>query len=56
MKRTTWLARVLVGTMQISADIRDILTIQRPVTPKCVDASGSIINDDSVSTLKQAGC
>ena len=38
----------------ISADIRDTLTIQRPATPKCVDASDSIINDDGVSTLKQA--
>ena len=40
--------------MWISADIRDTPTIQRPAMPKCVDVSGSIINDDGISTLKQA--
>ena len=50
----TWLARVLVGTTRISAEIRVILTVQRPVTPKRAGASGSKINDDSVSTFKQA--
>ena len=50
----TWLARALVGTTRISAEIREILTVQRPVTPKRAGASGSKINDDSVSTFKQA--
>ena len=30
----TWLARALVSTTRISAEIREILTVQRPVTPK----------------------
>ena len=51
----TWLVRGLVGTSRISADIREILTVQCPVTPKRAGASGSRINDDGVSTLKQ-GC
>ena len=38
----------------ISAEIREILTVQRPVTPQRAGASGSKINDDSVSTFKQA--
>ena len=50
----TRLVQALVGTTRISADIREILTVQRPITPKCVGASGSRINDDGVSTLKQA--
>ena len=40
--------------MRISAEIREILTVQRPVTPQRAGASGSKINDDSVSTFKQA--
>ncbi len=40
--------------MRISADIHEILIVQRPVAPKCTGASGSKINDDGVSTLKQA--
>ena len=48
------LVRALVGTTQISADICEILTVQRPVTPKRAGASGSRINDDGISTLKQA--
>ena len=40
--------------MRISAEIREILIVQRPVTPKRAGASGSKINDDSVSTFKQA--
>ena len=43
-----------MGTTRISADIREILTVQRPVTPKRAGASGSKIKDDGVSTLKQA--
>ena len=43
-----------MGTKRISAEIREILTIQRPVTPKHAGASGSKMNDDSVSTFKQA--
>ena len=43
-----------MGTTRISAEIREILTVQRPVTPKRAGASGSKINDDSVSTLNQA--
>ena len=43
-----------MGTTRISADIREILTVQRPVTPKRAGASGSRINNDGVSTLKQA--
>ena len=50
----TRLVQALVGTIRISADIREILTVQRPVTPKRAGASGSRINDDGVSTLKQA--
>ena len=50
----TWLARALVGTTRISAEIREILTVQRPVTPKRAGASGSKINDDGISTFKQA--
>ena len=38
----------------ISTDIREILTVQCLVTPKCAGASGSKINDDGVSMLKQA--
>ena len=53
-RANTWLARALVGTMRISAEIREILTVQRPVTPKRAGASGSKFNDDSVSTFKQA--
>ena len=53
-RANTRLARALVGTTRISADIREILTVQRPVTPKRAGASGSKINDDGVSTLKQA--
>ena len=49
-----WLARALVGTTRISAEIREMLTVQRPVMPKRAGASGSKINDDSVSTFKQA--
>ena len=43
-----------MGTTRISAEIREMLTVQRPVTPKRAGASGSKINDDSVSTFKQA--
>ena len=50
----TRLVRALVGTTQISADIREILTVQCPVTPKRTGASGSRMNDNGVSTLKQA--
>ena len=53
-RANTWLARALVGTMRISAEIRKILTVQRLVTPQRAGASGSKINDDSVSTFKQA--
>ena len=53
-RANTWLARALVGTMRISAEIREILTVQRPVTPQRAGASSSKINDDSVSTFKQA--
>ena len=31
-RANTWLARALVGTTRISAEIREILTVQRPVT------------------------
>jgi hypothetical protein len=48
------LARALVGTTRISTDIREILTVQRLVTPKRAGASGSKINNGGVSTLKQA--
>ena len=47
----TRLVRALVGTTWISADIREILTVQRPVTPK---RAGASINDDGVSTFKLA--
>ena len=40
-RANTQLARALVGTTWISADIREILTVQRPVTPKHAGASGS---------------
>ena len=50
----TWLVQALVGTTRISADIREILIVQRPITPKRAGASGSRINDDGVSTSKQA--
>ena len=50
----TQLARALVGTTRISAEIREILIVQCPVTPKRAGASGSKINDDGVSTFKQA--
>ena len=53
-RANTWLARALVGTKQISAEIREILTVQRQITPKRAGASGSKMNDDSVSTFKQA--
>ena len=43
-----------MGTIRISADIREILTVQCLVTPKRAGASGSRINDDGVSTFKQA--
>ena len=48
------LVRALVGTTWISADIREILTVQHPVMPKRAGTSGLRINDDGVSTLKQA--
>ena len=48
-RANTQLARALVGTTWISAEIR---TVQRPVTPKRVSASDSKINDDGVSTFK----
>ena len=44
-----------MGTARISAEIREILIVQRPVTPKRAGASGLKINDDGVSTFKQAG-
>ena len=50
----TRLARALVSTTRISAEIREILTAQRPVTPKRAGASGSKINDDGISTFKKA--
>ena len=53
-RANTRLARALVGTTRISAEIRETLIVQRPVTPKRTDASGSKINDDGVSTFKQA--
>ena len=34
--------------------IREILTVQRLVMPKCTGASGSKVNNNGVSTLKQA--
>ena len=40
--------------MQISAEIREILTVQRPVTLKRAGASSSKINDDGVSMFKPA--
>ena len=43
-----------MGTTRISAEIREILTVQRRVTPKRAGASGSKINDDSISMFKQA--
>ena len=43
-----------MDTTRISADIREILILQRPVTPKRAGASSSRINDDGVLTLKQA--
>ena len=48
------LVQVLVGPMRISMDIREILTVQRQVTPKRAGASGSKINDNGISMLKQA--
>ena len=56
VKRTanTWLARALVGTTRIFAEIHEILTVQRPVTPKRTGASSSTSNDDNISTFKQA--
>ena len=48
------LVQALMGTTRIFTDIREILTVQRPVTPKRAGASGSRINDYGVSTLKQA--
>ncbi|MCG8625096.1 MAG: hypothetical protein MJE68_24250, partial [Proteobacteria bacterium] len=44
----------MVGTTQISMEIREILTVQCPVTPQHAGASGSKINDDGISTFKQA--
>ena len=49
---TRW-AWALVSTTRISAEVREILIVQRPVTPKCAGASGSKINNDGVSTFKQ---
>ena len=43
-----------MGTTRISAEIREILIVQSPVTPKRADASGSKISDDVVSTFEQA--
>ena len=43
-----------MGITRISAEIREILIIQRPVTPERAGASGSKINDDGISTFKQA--
>ena len=37
-----------------NVDIHDILTVQRPVMLKHAGASASKINDNGVSTLKQA--
>ena len=48
------LTQVLVGTTRISTDTCEISTVQHPVTPKCAGASGSKINNDGISTLKQA--
>jgi hypothetical protein len=54
-RANTRLVRGLAGTMRISAVIREILTVQRPVMPKHVGTSSSKINDDGVQrTLKQA--
>ena len=50
----TRLARALVCTTRISVEIRKILTVQGPVTPKRAGASDSKINDDGVSTFKEA--
>ena len=50
----TRLARALVGRTRISAEIHEILIVQYPVTPKRAGASSSKINDDGVSTFKQA--
>ena len=50
----TWLAQALVGTARMSMEIREILIVQRLVTSKCAGASGSKINDYSISTCKQA--
>ena len=49
-----WLAQALVGTTRISVEICEILTVQRPVTPKRTGASSSKLNDNSISTFKQA--
>ena len=58
-RANTHLAWALVGTTRISADIhvREILTVQRPVTPKRKRASvsGSKINDDDVWSKLVAG-
>ena len=48
------LAQALVGTTRISAEIHEILTVKRPVMPKRAGTSSSNINDNSVSTFKQA--
>ena len=53
-RANTQLPRALVGITRISAKICEILIVQCPVRPKCAGASGSKINDDGVSTLKQA--
>ena len=43
-----------MGTTRISAEMHEILIVQCPVTPKRAGASGSKINNDGVSTFKQA--
>jgi hypothetical protein len=51
----TWLAQIFVGTTRISTVIHEILTVLCLVTRRRVGTSGSQINGDGVSTLKQ-GC
>ena len=43
-----------MGTTCISTEVREILIVQCPVTPKHAGASGSKINNDGVSTFKRA--
>ena len=43
-----------VGGYNTDIHVCEILTVQCQVTPKCAGASGSKINDNRVSTLKQA--